>query len=461
MRVVRLLVPEADRETVQDVLVSEDIDFVEFEDATGGEPRTVVEFPLPVQAVSVVLRQLEEAGIDSRTYTVITGGETALTSNYKALEDRFVDGVEGDESVAVEEIRGKALGLHRGNRTYYTMTVLSAIVATAGLLLDSPAVVVGAMVIAPQVGSAMITSVAIALNDRKLIRLGLRSQAAGLAAAILASLAFGWALRSGQFVTAVLNVTTVSQITQRISPGLLSVSVALCAGAAGAFGLATALPVSLVGVMIAAALIPAAAAVGIGLAWGLPSVALGAFVLLVVNVVAVNLGGFLVLWYLGYRPADRESDEWSIREMKPALVALGIILVTLVVSGLVVVDQIAYENDVNTAVSQVLEDPTYDELGVTEVRSQVRHVSMLQREPEVTVVVSRPVDQPYPRLASRLQRRIESITGESVAVEVQFVERQRVDATPQVAASSERGVLVHPSNRTPVWRLTDRGRRRG
>ena len=73
-------------------------------------------------------------------------------------------------------------------------------------------------------------------------------------------------------------------------------------GAAGAFGISTDLPVSLIGVAVAAALIPAAAAVGIGLAWGYPAVAGGAFVLLV----AINLAGSLTLWYLGDRP-----DGWE------------------------------------------------------------------------------------------------------------------------------------------------------
>lgn len=77
-------------------------------------------------------------------------------------------------------------------------------------------------------------------------------------------------------------------------------AVDLCAGAAGALRLATALPVSLVGVMIAAALIPAAAAVGI--ARSIPSVAVDAIVLLVVNVTTINLTGAPVLWWLGYPP---------------------------------------------------------------------------------------------------------------------------------------------------------------
>ncbi len=54
--------------------------------------------------------------------------------------------------------------------------------------------------------------------------------------------------------------------------------------------------------MIAAALIPPAAAAGIAIAWGQPSAAIGSTVLVLVNVLSVNLAGLLTLWYTGYRP---------------------------------------------------------------------------------------------------------------------------------------------------------------
>ena len=139
-------------------------------------------------------------------------------------------------------------------------------------------------------------------NDRSMVVGGITSQPIGLTVAILFAAGFGLLIKTAQFVPPALNVSTVAQVSSRTSPSFLSVVVGLCAGAAGAFGISTDLPVSLVGVAVAAALIPAAAAVGIGLAWGYPAVAGGAFVLLV----AINLAGSLTLWYLGDRP-----DGWE------------------------------------------------------------------------------------------------------------------------------------------------------
>ncbi len=437
MRLIKLLVDETRREAVVETLRDENIDFVLTEDASDGDRTVLMEFPLPVQAVEYVLDRLRETGLDDQQYTVITSVETAKTVNFQELEDRFVAGLEEDDSVAREEIRAKALGMHRNALTYYSMTLFSAIVAVAGLLLNSPAVVVGAMVIAPQVGSAMISSVGMAFNDRRMIRMGFQEQVLGLGSAIVSAFLFGLFLKHGQIVTSALDVSTVGQISKRISPGLLSVSVALCAGSAGAFGLATALPVSLVGVMVAAALIPAAAAVGIGLAWGLPSVAVGAFVLLVVNVVAVNVATFFVLWYLGYRP-----DEWAsasvadggerpgfsigtVRQYGHSVLALCLLLGVFVVSGGLIADQMAFTNNVNTAVDEAMKQPQYEKLEVTEVHTDIGVVKFFGQTPEVTVVVARPVGEHYPHLASTIRSKIDDETTQRVVVDVKFEDHQR------------------------------------
>jgi uncharacterized hydrophobic protein (TIGR00341 family) len=435
MRLIKLLVAEDSLDSALDILEAENIDHVVTKEATERRNTVLVEFPLPTQAVEYVMNELRDAGLDDREYTVIASAETAKTQNYHELEDRFVAGVEEDDSVAPEEIRAKALDMHRNAFTYYAMTIFSAIVAAAGLLLDSPAVVVGAMVIAPQVGSALIASVGMALDDRRMIWLGFRDQFVGLGLAIVGAFVFGISLKSGQIVTSVLDVSTVGQISKRISPGLLSMSVAFCAGAAGAFGLATALPVSLVGVMIAAALIPAAAAVGIGLAWGLPSVAIGALVLLVVNAVAVNLAGFAVLWYFGYRPIDWEDDitessTSTLRKYAPTIVGLVVLVSTFAIAGGLVAAEISFTNDVNTAVEDVMQDEQYDELELTSVQAEVQLARHFGETPEVTIVLSRPADEPYPGLADTFQQRIRQETNRDVDVQIEFDDVQRADPSP-------------------------------
>ncbi|WP_435358512.1 TIGR00341 family protein [Haloarchaeobius sp. DFWS5] len=427
MRLVRALVPEDGIDDFVGVLDEENVDYVVTAETRDGSENVLIEFPLPMQAVEYVLDQLRGAGFDDSEYTVISSAETAKTRHYDELEDRFVAGVEEDDTVTPEEIRGKALGMHRNATVYYTMTLFSAAVAAIGLLLDSPAIVVGAMVIAPQVGRALISSVGMALNDRRMIWLGVKTQLAGYALAIVGATLLGVMIRSGALVPVSLQVSSVGQVAKRISPGMLSLLVAVCAGGAGGFGLATALPVSLVGVMIAAALIPAAAAVGIGLAWGDPSVAIGAFVLLVANAVAVNISGFTVLWYLGYRPTpwDGPRSLLNVRDHWPVLSALFVLLIVVTAAGTVLVGKASFDSATNEAVTDTLETDEYTQLELVSVSTEMTGIDLGNGgERGVTVVVNRPADQAFPDLSRQLERAIEERTGTNVRVTVQFTESQ-------------------------------------
>ncbi len=421
MRLIQVLVPDDCRSDVLAVLNDEHIDYVLTQEDGNGGDSAVVQFPVPTQAVDAVLTSLRDAGLAEDGYTVVGSLETARTPNIQELEERFVRGRDEDDSIATEEIRTKALGMNPSPLTYYAMTVLSAIVATAGLLLNSPALVVGSMVIAPQMGSAMTTSVGLVLNDRNMIRDGLSSQVLGLAVAIVSATIFGWALKSAQFIPPALNVATVNQISQRTSPGFLSLAVGLCAGAAGALGVATALPVSLVGVMIAAALIPAAAAVGVGLAWGPPVLAFGAFVLLVVNVVSINAASGGVLWGLGYR----SKNEGGLWDATPRIVAALILLVSFAGAGALMTQQVNTSNTTNEEVQKILESKQYKELDLVEVNVEFDDMGLVDDKQHVTVLVTKPAGKRYPGLAKKLAGKISQKLGGETVVELQFTESQQ------------------------------------
>ncbi|MFC3478610.1 TIGR00341 family protein [Halobacterium litoreum] len=416
MRLVQFALPADSRESVLAVLDDEGVDYV----LVDGADDTLVEFPLPAQAVEPVLSELRDAGLDDR-YVVVASAESAVTERFDDLEARYVEGSEADESIDPDELAATARDMTPNAATYYSMTVLSAVVALAGLLLDSPALVVGSMVIAPQVGSALTAAVGVVLADRGMIRSGLRAQVVGLTVAVAGAAAVGWLVQAASFVPGALDVTTVTQISQRISPGALSLVVGLAAGAAGSLGLATALPVSLVGVMIAAALIPAAAAVGVGIAWGLPVVAAGAALLLASNFAAINVVSPAVLWTLGYRPADWGDAPWR----RYARVGAVVLVLGAAFAGAAALtaDQMAFERDANRAVADTLDADEYDDLTLVGVRSTV---PVAGGDYGVTVVVERPDDRSYPELAGRIRGALADRTGRLVPVEVQFVDRDRV-----------------------------------
>ncbi|NKE36494.1 TIGR00341 family protein [Natronococcus sp. JC468] len=425
MRLLQVLVPEERRSETLRVLDDEGLDYVRTSECSDEVDAELVTLPVPTQAVDHVLTSLREVGIEEE-FIIVSSIETARTPRIDELEERFVNGQEEDDSITREEIRTKALNMTPGRVTYYAMTLLSAIVATAGLLLDSPAIVVGSMVIAPQISAAMTGTVGLVLDDRRMFLDGVFSMVVGLVVAMVGAFGFAWLIRSGGVVPVAIDITAIEQVQNRISPGLLAIIVGVCAGAAGAFGLATAIPVSLVGVMIAAALIPAAAAVGIGVAWGNVGVALGAFVLVAVNVTSILLAGLAVLWYLGYRP-----EGWAAGAVRPNIsrdnletiaVVIAISAVVLSGAGIVLGQHVTFENEVNEEVRTVLDDDEYDELELVELQTEFHDGGTISDETEVTISIRRPADTAYPTLATVIERALEERTDRDVSVVLEFVE---------------------------------------
>jgi len=176
---------------------------------------------------------------------------------------------------------------------FLLLVFLSTIVAAIGLIENNVAVVIGAMVIAPLLGPNIALALAAALGDTQLMWDSLKTNLAGLA------LAFSVAGAIGLFWP--FDVTS-HELIARTDVGLDSVALALASGAAAALSLTTGLPSVLVGVMVAVALLPPTATLGLMVGAGQINLAFGAGLLLAVNVVCVNLAAKVVFLFRGVRP---------------------------------------------------------------------------------------------------------------------------------------------------------------
>ncbi|GGJ12143.1 TIGR00341 family protein [Halobellus salinus] len=334
MRLVQVMVPTGKREAVLGVLDEEDVDYALSDETSGRDYTAVVTFPLPTSAVEPILDRLREVGIERNAYTVVIQAETVVSERFEALEGRYDSDDEDPGNgtrIAREELVARASEMAPTVRPYVLMTALSAIVATAGLLLDSPAVVVGSMVIAPLIGPAMAASAGTVVDDADLALRGIKLQALGGVVAIGAAAAFALLIRTTNVVPlSAAEVFAIGEVRERLAPGVLSLVIALGAGAAGAVSLASGVSSALVGVMIAAALVPPTAVVGIGIAWGEPATVLGSGVLVLVNVLAINLVALVVLWRYGYRPRlwFREDEARATTIKRVAALAIVLLLLT-------------------------------------------------------------------------------------------------------------------------------------
>jgi len=181
----------------------------------------------------------------------------------------------------------------RRDGNFLVLVVLSTVVAAIGLLENNVAVVVGAMVIAPLLGPNLALAFAATLGDRYLMRDSLSTNLVGLVLALSLSATIGW-------VWPVVNPGV--EMLARTHVGFDGVALALASGAAAALSLTSGIASALVGVMVAVALLPPTATLGMMLASGQNALAAGAALLLAVNIVSVNLSATLVFLFKGIRP---------------------------------------------------------------------------------------------------------------------------------------------------------------
>jgi len=419
------MIPAGKRAAVVRALDDEGVDYVVTDETSGREYTAVATFPLPTAAVEPVLERLREAGIDERTYTVIVAAETVISRRFEALEEEYAEESEhGGDRISREELQTKADDLASGLGTYVLMTVISAVIATAGLLLDSPATVVGSMVIAPLIGPAMSAAIGTVVDDEDTFRRGVRMQILGVAVAIVAATVFAFAVRSLAFVPPGLDPLELAEVSERVAPNVLVLVVAIGAGIAGIVSLMTGVSATLVGVMIAVALIPPAAAVGIGVAFGIPRLVLGSGVIVAVNVLSINLSALVVLWYEGYRPQRwfREDDARAAFVKRAAVLVAAIAVLSVFLGG------VTYESYVASTTEADIRSATGDELATLDPGLELLELDVerggtlppLDTE-RVTVTVGAPPGGTVDGVAAALDDRIEATIGGEVSVEVRFV----------------------------------------
>ncbi|WP_227133268.1 TIGR00341 family protein [Halorubellus salinus] len=425
-RLVFVTVPVGKQDAVLDILDDEGISYTLTDETSNREYTCALHFPLPTNAVEPILDRLRETGINDDAVTVTVETQTVVSRDYDQLEEQFTEDEERPEQIAREELQSAAEELVPASMPIYAgMTIVSAIIATAGLLLDSAAVVVGSMVIAPLIGPAMATSVGTVFRDRDLFRDGVKLQIIGAILTVASAALFAILIRTGNLVPPGLDILSISQIRERFRPDVLSLMVALGSGAAGVISLASGLSSALVGVMIAVALVPPAATVGIAIAWGNTALAVGSGVLLLVNVLSINLAALLVLWYMGYRP-----EKWFRMEQtrKTFVKRVGILLISILVLSafLGTVTFSSYqtatsEQSIQNDIQSILEEPVYSEFVLLEVQFEYSENLLAQRPSKVTILIGAPRGEAPPELGDRLNTRIDEIAGRNVAVQVRYL----------------------------------------
>jgi uncharacterized hydrophobic protein (TIGR00341 family) len=189
---------------------------------------------------------------------------------------------------------------------YLLLIALSCIVAANGLIRNSPAMVIGAMVIAPILGPNVGLALATTLGDRVLMKRSLKSIMYGFSLGMILSILMGSVLEINPDVYEINSRTTVS---------FADIALGLAAGVAGCLSFTRGISAAVIGVMVAVALLPPMVATGLLIGNGMYDLAIGAGLLTVTYIICVNLAGVLTFLLQGIKPQSfrkkREGEELS------------------------------------------------------------------------------------------------------------------------------------------------------
>ena len=273
----------------------------------------------------------------------------------------------------IDQMRGQVFfeGPDRNRRLsrYWLLLLLSAVIATAGVVSDSTATVIGAMIIAPLMTPILGVVLGVVLTDR--INLGrcLLLLAAGAAAVVAVS----WLL--GHLVPYPVTAATNSQVAARVTPRLVDLVAALATGAVGSVALTRPdISDTLPGVAIAISLVPPLAIAGLTLQSGSPSQCLGALLLFATNVVAILASGIVVmaLYRVGRIPGQAAAPAFR-RPVGFVIIVLllGAVLVPLWINSDRVDKTTIRQSDVQAVADHWASDAGWSVIGVAATGDRV------------------------------------------------------------------------------------------
>lgn len=215
------------------------------------------------------------------------------------------------------------------SRTYLAMMLLSTIVAIIGLYSNNVAIIIGAMVIAPMLGSNMASGLGAALGDLSLLRHALLTSLIGIATTLALSTLIGIWLHVDP---------ATSEVASRTHVNMGDLVVALASGCAGALAFTTGVSVTLIGVMVAVALLPPLVTSGLLFGSGEMILALGALSFFLVNLICVNLASVAIFLIQGVHPLSWWEKDRAVKATRIAI-ALWTAMLAILIAVLVLLQK--------------------------------------------------------------------------------------------------------------------------
>jgi uncharacterized hydrophobic protein (TIGR00271 family) len=356
-----------------------------------------------------------------------------------------------DQQAVVDKLREESALSAR----YVFMTAMSAGIAVLGLLLSSPAVVIGAMLLSPLMGPILGAGFALAIGDAHWLRSCAKVLGIGTIIAIL-------------FCTLIVFFSPLQTVTQEIAsrtrPNLFDLAVALFSALAGSYAMIRGREGTIVGVAIATALMPPLAVVGYGLATGNWTVFGGSLMLFITNLMTIALTAAVMARFYGFRS-----------NLSPHQTLLQTILIVLSFVALAIplgtsLRQIAWETNATRQINGFIKDefPAKSRISQLDIDFGVEPINVTatvltpEFRPDAVqrsrLVLQRALGRPLHITINQFRVGADPAAAEAAQIAAAKAQEQAVETERQITDLGERVALVAGVSPNDV--LLDRDHRR-
>jgi len=252
----------------------------------------LVEFEAARECADGLFDALAEIGIGERGAISVQEVDLALSSGAREAQ-RQAPG-NATDAVIWDEVEARTGDDAALTGTFVTFLTIATLLAGIGIVTDSAVTVVGAMVVGPEFGPLAAIAVGLARRRIRLARRGLIALVVGFPIAmVITALATVLAVHTGLASDDLVELNTQTEFIYK--PGVLSLIVALLAGAAGMLSLTSRNSAALVGVFISVTTVPAAGYVAVGGVLGEWSQVWGSAVQLLINLAGIVVAAVAML----------------------------------------------------------------------------------------------------------------------------------------------------------------------
>lgn len=307
LRLIQIVTPE-DFDPVSEIIDEEDVIEKWVDDSVSG--RTTIHILADVELTEKILEDIDDKLGHRDDYRVILLPVSATIPRQEPKEEEEEDENQSSKQetedkrvkrISRDELYEEIKAVVDSSWVYLVLIALSCVVAANGLIRDSGAMVIGAMVIAPILGPNVGLSLATTLGDKVLMVQSLKSIIYGFSLGMTLSIIMGFLIQVDP---------DVYEISSRTSVSFADIALGLSAGVAGCLSFTRGISAAVIGVMVAVALLPPMVATGLLLGSGMYDLAFGAAVLTVTYIICVNLAGVLTFLLQGIQPKSfREKLE--------------------------------------------------------------------------------------------------------------------------------------------------------